>query len=183
MPRKIYKQNHERAWCYFKALGLIPIDANKNEWVLHHKDVSLRHDDPKRYDEWRIDDLIPMTRHDHMALHSTKRKKSEEEIAKIRQRMLGHVVSEDTRKKISERLKGRKIPKDQIEKRVATRKARYPKKPKKIKVLKTKDEKGLYWITDGNNNTRIPKYTPIPKGWYKGRSHLAYKVKPGPKNV
>ena len=182
MPRKTYKQNHERAWCYFKALGLIPIDAKKNEWVLHHKDVSLRHNDPKRYDEWRIDDLIPMKRHDHAILHGTNRKKSEEEIAKIRQRMRGRVLSEETRKKISEKCKGRKIPEDEIKRRVATYKLRHPKKEKPPKILKTKDEKGLYWITDGTNNTRISKNATIPSGWRKGRSHLIYKTKPGPKS-
>ena len=183
MSRKEYKINHTKAWCYFIALGLLPYNAKKNEWVLHHKDSELKYKDPVRYNEWRIEDLVPMLKSEHTSMHQKGRHCSEETKAKISAKTKGHRVSEETRKKISEKCKGRKIPEDEIKRRVATRKKRYPKKEKLPKILKTKDEKGLYWITDGINNTRIVKDAPIPDGWHKGRAHMIYKTKPGPKTT
>lgn len=180
--RKEYKINHTRAWCYFIALGLLPYNVKKNEWVLHHKDPELRYKDPVRYNEWRIEDLVPMLKSEHTAMHHKGRHHSEETKKKISKINKGRHLSEETRRKISEKCKGRKIPEDEIKRRVATYKLRHPKKEKPPKILKTKDEKGLYWITDGTNNTRISKNATIPSGWRKGRSHLIYKTKPGPKS-
>lgn len=39
-------------------------------WVLHHKDITLKSVDYKRYCEWRIDDLIPMSKSEHVSLHN-----------------------------------------------------------------------------------------------------------------
>jgi len=50
---------------YMKRLGITDIKG----WVLHHKDVNLKHTDPKRYREWRIGDVEPMTIQKHRALH------------------------------------------------------------------------------------------------------------------
>ena len=38
-------------------------------WVLHHKDVDLKKNDPERYNEWRIEDLVPMTKSEHIKYH------------------------------------------------------------------------------------------------------------------
>lgn len=38
-------------------------------WVLHHKDENLKQTDLQRYKEWRVDDLVPMTRSEHAKLH------------------------------------------------------------------------------------------------------------------
>lgn len=43
--------------------------TNLKNFVLHHIDVSLKKNDPTRYNEWRIEDLVPMTVKDHCALH------------------------------------------------------------------------------------------------------------------
>lgn len=39
-------------------------------WVLHHKDVTLRLSNPERYNQWRIEDLVPMTKSEHRRLHN-----------------------------------------------------------------------------------------------------------------
>ena len=58
---------HSIAFACFQAAGLIPKDS-KN-WCLHHKDKTLRMRDPKRYYEWRIEDLVPLTSSQHAKLH------------------------------------------------------------------------------------------------------------------
>ena len=104
---KNYKINHQKAWLYFIELGLLPIDAKKNEWCLHHTDINLKYTDPQRYEEWRVDDLVPMLKTEHTRLHSTNRHHTEETKSKIRETLQGHEVSEETRKKISEKCRGK----------------------------------------------------------------------------
>ena len=69
MSNRGYKANHKRAWCHFMALGLLPVDATKNEWCLHHKDPTLKYKDPRRYNEWRFEDLVPMLKSEHTSMH------------------------------------------------------------------------------------------------------------------
>ena len=38
-------------------------------WVLHHIDPELKYKDPQRYNEWRIEDLKPMTKSEHAKIH------------------------------------------------------------------------------------------------------------------
>lgn len=170
MPIKTYAENHERAWCYFKALGLLPISARKNEWCLHHKDPSLKTEDPERYNEWRVEDLVPMLRSEHTRLHQLGRKKSPEERKARSQKLMGHFVSEETRRKISESCRGRKIPEDEIRRRVATFKKNHPKKPKVKKEPKPMEERGKIWITNGVESKRIPEGHQPPEGWRFGRA-------------
>lgn len=169
MPIREYKENHERAWCYFKALGLLPISARKNEWCLHHKDPSLKTEDPERYNEWRVEDLVPMLRSEHTRLHQLGRKKSPEERKARSQKLMGHSVSEETRKKISESCRGRKIPEDEIRRRVETYRKNHPPKPKEKKEPKPMAERGKIWITNGVESKRIPEGQQPPNGWRFGR--------------
>ena len=95
-------------------------------WVLHHKDPSWKYDDPIRYAEWRIEDLIPMTLADHNKMHhsgdnisqetrmklsykASCRKLDEETKLKISIALKGHTVSEEERRHHSEVLKGHKM--------------------------------------------------------------------------
>ena len=169
MPIREYKENHERAWCYFKALGLLPISARKNEWCLHHKDPSLKTTDPQRYNEWRIEDLVPMLKSEHTRLHQLGRKKTPEQCKAQSQRLMGHSVSEETRRKISEKCKGRKIPEDEIRRRVETYRKNHPPKPKEKKEPKPMEERGKIWITNGVESKRIPEGQTPPDGWRFGR--------------
>ena len=63
--KNIYKINYKKAVEYFNL---------QKGWVLHHKDENLKYTDIDRYIEWRPDDLLPMTKHDHMHLHQAGKK-------------------------------------------------------------------------------------------------------------
>ena len=40
-------------------------------YVLHHIDPQLKREDPQRYKQWRVEDLMMMRRSEHTRLHST----------------------------------------------------------------------------------------------------------------
>ena len=69
MSTKEYRKNHTIAWNHFVEIGLIP-ENDQHNYVLHHIDVDLKYNDPERYDEWRIEDLIPMTKSEHSTFHN-----------------------------------------------------------------------------------------------------------------
>lgn len=50
----------------------IPFEKSA-EYDLHHKDMTLRHNDVERYSKWLIRDVVLLTRADHMRLHMTVR--------------------------------------------------------------------------------------------------------------
>lgn len=62
-------QNRKKAYEYF---GLTV--GNTQGLVLHHKDPDLIVKDIERYNEWRPEDLIVLTREEHAALHRTGKK-------------------------------------------------------------------------------------------------------------
>ena len=70
-------------------------------YVMHHKDESLRYNDPDRYIEWRPEDLIVITREEHAFIHKTYENMRNANINRDYQ-----PVSEDVKKRISEKLKG-----------------------------------------------------------------------------
>ena len=90
-------QNWKAACLYYFPECKDQLKPNRKGWVLHHKDQSLRHTDINRYNEWRIEDVIPMTNEDHIRLHS-----------KGNHYKLGHKASDETRAKMSASMKGRK---------------------------------------------------------------------------
>lgn len=53
------------AWKHFEEHGYV----NHDGMVLHHKDVNMKSENPERYVEWRVEDLVPMTRAEHRRLH------------------------------------------------------------------------------------------------------------------
>lgn len=169
--------NHNIAFAYYQAIGKIPKDIKKNEWCLHHVDATLRYRDKARYDEWRVEDVVPMLKSEHTSMHLTGRHHTEETKQKLRAANLGKRLSEETRAKISAAQVGRKIPKEVIEKRIATLKKNHPKKPKQ-KVLKSPDEKGKFWINNGVENRRIAENAEIPEGWHRGRLGFVRKSSP-----
>lgn len=63
---KTTNNNWKNAMKYFKDNGMLEGIENPR---LHHKDINLKTDDPERYAEWRIEDLVPMSLKDHMKLH------------------------------------------------------------------------------------------------------------------
>ena len=91
-------KNRKRAYEYF---GLTV--GNAQGFVLHHKDPDLIVKDIDRYNEWRPEDLVVMTRAEHTKLHHTGISKkawnkgkrgymSEETKAKMREKKIGMFV-------------------------------------------------------------------------------------------
>lgn len=134
MSSREYKINHKKAWCYFIALGLLPADAKKNEWCLHHKDQTLKYKDPHRYNEWRVEDLVPMLKSEHTSMHSAGRRLTEETKQKLRAANLGKSLSEETRRKISEAGKGRLCSEETRRKRSAALKGHEVSEETKLKI-------------------------------------------------
>ena len=74
--RRISRIKKREAWKFFYPMGngysLITIDpatGKEIQWVLHHKDDTLRINDLDRYVQWNIEDLEMMTTQDHSRLH------------------------------------------------------------------------------------------------------------------
>ena len=94
---KSWHLNRKEAWKHFWPEGN---GKPKPGYALHHIDPSWKKDDPERYAEWRIEDLVMMTRSEHTRLH-TKGKSSW---------LKGGHLSEAQCKEISERMKGKNNP-------------------------------------------------------------------------
>ena len=58
-------KNWKKAWEYFERKGYTEHDG----MVLHHIDINMKAQDPERYDQWLPEDLVPMTKTYHRALH------------------------------------------------------------------------------------------------------------------
>lgn len=59
------KRTYDR--CYVEARDYFNLPEG---WVLHHKDTDLQNTDIERYIRWLPEDLVPMTKSDHMRLHA-----------------------------------------------------------------------------------------------------------------
>jgi len=88
----------------------------KKGWCLHHADETLRDKDPERYIQWRIEDLVPMSKAEHTSLHQKGNQNrlgipcSEEAKAKISLANTGRKHTEEAKKKMSEAQKGEGNP-------------------------------------------------------------------------
>lgn len=71
-------------------------------YVLHHKDVNMMRDNIERYILWLPDDLMIMTKADHLRLHHTGTKMSDETKLKMRLAKLGKPKTMEQRRKMSE---------------------------------------------------------------------------------
>ena len=71
--------------------------------VLHHKDPTMRYANPERYKQWNPEDLVVMTRAEHVKLHHTGVSKkawnkgkyniyTDETKAKMREKKIGKLV-------------------------------------------------------------------------------------------
>lgn len=139
-----------------------------------------------RYDEWRIEDLVPMPTHCHRRLHMRGRKLSDETKAKLSDSLKGHETPESTRRKISDSVRASKafhdwVSSEEHRKEVSEQmKARWASTPRKEKPgPKPMEERGRFWITNGIEHKRIVAGEKIPTGWRSGR--LSFKRKNNPK--
>ena len=57
---------HMSAWAWFYPEGF---GFAKPGFHLHHKDPALRHEDLRRYEEWRIEDLVMLSSSEHLRWH------------------------------------------------------------------------------------------------------------------
>ena len=57
--------NYAKAVQHFKDIGEF-----KDGMILHHVDFTMIFFDPDRYIEWNPDDLIPLTKSQHVKLHN-----------------------------------------------------------------------------------------------------------------
>lgn len=71
-------------------------------YVLHHKDMNLRHNNINRYIEWRLEDLQIMSKAEHIRLHRTGTHHTTETRKKMRDAKLGVPKSEIHKLHISE---------------------------------------------------------------------------------
>lgn len=139
--RSLSQMNKERAQKYFELTGELPKDRGQFEYVLHHVDESLRHEDIERYIQWNPEDLVVMKYAEHSRHHN-----------------LGRPKSESTKKKISNTLKGRKQSQETIDKRV--------EKLKGHPFYGGGAPKGIRWFNNGVINIRTFE---CPEGFVAGR--------------
>ena len=89
--RRIYRINRKAAADYYNL---------KKGWVVHHKDINMKENDIDRYIQWNVEDLVPMTRAQHRALHNHYQDMSGDKNPRY-----GVNLSDETKNKISETLK------------------------------------------------------------------------------
>lgn len=75
------------------------MERQKNGYELHHIDETLKVNDKERYYKWNIEDLIMLTSSEHHRLHATGKAYTK-----------GYHHSEETKKKISDAMKGENNP-------------------------------------------------------------------------
>lgn len=107
----ISNKNKKKAWAYFVEQGQIPKNVGRWEYVLHHVDESLRHNNIERYILWLPEDLVVMDYGEHTRYHHKGKHKeyvwSEKRNKAISDAKKGHEVTQHTREKISSTLKGK----------------------------------------------------------------------------
>lgn len=155
------------AFHYFQAIGRIPKECGKYEWCLHHVDTELKNTDIQQYNEWRVEDLEPMLTSEHIKLHQNLRSPMPEKTRrKIANTLMGHGVSEDTRKKISEKCKGLHNGREFKKGEAPWNKGR--KATAEERRRNSEAQKGLVWANNGIISTRV-KESEIPEGFVRGR--------------
>ena len=95
----ISARNNRRAWKIVEEkLGW----HGHSGFVLHHKNMNLKTEDIERYIEWNLKDLKVMTKQEHLSIHHTGLRYSDETKEKMRQRKLGVPKSPLHRQHLSE---------------------------------------------------------------------------------
>lgn len=114
-----------RQWFYDHDERCRVWESKGIKWVLHHKDSDWKTDDVERYNEWNIEDLLPMTFSAHMVIHTTGQNNcnygkhpTEETKRKISDSLKGHIpwnkdkpCTKEHKRKISEATKGKHLGK------------------------------------------------------------------------
>ena len=69
MTKEEQKKHDETMNHYKNLFTSFGVDWDSQRWCLHHIDPNLKHQDPARYHEWRIEDVAPLTIQQHMHIH------------------------------------------------------------------------------------------------------------------
>ena len=91
-------KNKINAWKHFWPDGE---GRAKKGYVLHHIDPTWKTDNPQRYDEWNIEDLVMITNTEHQHIHHVGAQRSEETKKKISESNKGKTRTEETRMRLS----------------------------------------------------------------------------------
>ena len=112
------RQNARRskAWKHFYPEGH---GKAKDGYVLHHKDETLLYDNPERYLEWRIEDLVMISLSEHSKLHNAGKhvvfteehknniSKNHHDVSGSKNPMYGHRHTEESKRMMSEKQRNR----------------------------------------------------------------------------
>lgn len=161
------------------------MERQSHGYVLHHKDPSWKTNEPERYAQWNVEDLIMLSNEEHTRLHQTGRK--------------GYTLSDETRKKMSLARQGDKNPihtltpeqmkarGEKISVKVKAWQENNPNAKDFYKIIAAKaydipedrlkamlDKRrqkmlGKVWINDGVTEKLISKDEEIPYKWRFGR--------------
>lgn len=172
------EKNRQNAWKHFYPEG----DGKaKKGYHLHHKNETLRHENPDRYNEWNPEDLVMITSSEHGRLHRYGKKDSEETKKKISDALKGHKGmcgidnpfygkhhSEETRQKMSESAHHRPPISEETREKLKNRKngmlGKNHTNETKKKISESKN--GIRWWNNGIEQ-RLCKE--CPDGWSQGR--------------
>ena len=175
------EKNRQEAWKHFWPEGN---GKALKGYHLHHKDVTLRHENPERYNEWNPEDLVMITNTEHARMHRCGKKDSEETcqkksmslrantkwIEKLRNMkpFLGCHHSNETKMKMSESAHHRPQISEETREKLRNRKngmlGRNQTDETKKKISESK--KGIRWW---NNGTEQKQCRECPDGWTHGR--------------
>lgn len=137
-------------------------------WAIHHKDENPLNNS--------IENLVFMTRSEHMKLHNIGKKHphSEESKRKMSESRRGKHLSEETKKKMSETHKGQKFT-EEHKKKISENSGRYwlgkklsDETKKKMSDSKKGKRIGKKWWTNGETNLFLKDGEMPPTGYYRG---------------
>ena len=140
----------------FKSMEIYRIQVHTN--LGYKKNYDIHHIDENKMNN-SLSNLVYLTKSEHSKIHNKIGKKlSDETKRKISERgrgrtspMKGKILSNETKKQISKALKGRTLSSET-----------------KNKIGEV--TKNLFWITNDIENRRINKNIPIPDGFRRGRT-------------
>ena len=162
--KRISVANHKKAAEFFKL---------QKGWVLHHIDTDWRYNDIERYILWDPFDLVMMTRGEHTRIHNRGKHVSEETKKNISESLKGHTVSSETKNKLSEANSGEKHPlygkhhsSETKQKLRECNKGKHHSEEIKNKISEAR--KGKHWYNNGVDDICC---VDCPNGFVPGRLH------------
>lgn len=141
---------NRKAWKHFYPDGN---GLAKPGYCLHHVDETMKNDNPERYNEWNVEDLVMVERKEHSKIHflgkhAKKTPANIERIKKLIQGNIGRKLSEEHKMAIREGLKNYVVTDESRKKMSESQKRRFDSDNERIKSGAKKVEK---LTLDGNH--------------------------------